>query len=90
MSSIAVTGWALDDIETTSIKIYRDPVGAEPAGQSIYIGDATFVEGARPDVELAYPRYPLNNRAGWGYMLLTNSLPNGGEWDIHDTRLRHR
>jgi hypothetical protein len=78
MSSIAVTGWALDDIETTGVKIYRDPVGAEPAGSRIYIGDATFVEGARPDVELAYPSYPLNDRAGWGYMLLTNSLPNGG------------
>jgi hypothetical protein len=77
-SSIAVTGWALDDIETTSVKIYRDPVGNEPAGQWVYIGDATFVEGSRPDVELAYPTYPLNSRAGWGYMLLTNFLPNGG------------
>jgi hypothetical protein len=77
-SSIAVTGWALDDIEVTGVKIYRDPVGAEPAGSRIYIGDATFVEGSRPDVESAYPNYPLNGRAGWGYMMLTNSLPNAG------------
>jgi len=76
-SSIAVTGWALDDIEAALVKIYRDPVGSEPAGR-VYIGDAVFVEGTRPDVELAYPAYPLCYRAGWGYMLLTNFLPNGG------------
>ncbi|MCX7975215.1 MAG: hypothetical protein N3B16_12080, partial [Candidatus Aminicenantes bacterium] len=33
---------------------------------------------ARPDVEQAYPTYPLAYRAGWGYMLLTNFLPNQG------------
>ncbi len=78
-SSIAVTGWALDDIEAAGVKIYRDPAGAEPLGSRIFIGDATFVEGARPDVELAYSVYPLNRRAGWGYMLLTNFLPDGGD-----------
>jgi hypothetical protein len=36
------------------------------------------VEGARPDVEAAYPGYPMNYKAGWGYMMLTNFLPNGG------------
>ncbi|MCX6559368.1 MAG: hypothetical protein NTZ26_02530, partial [Candidatus Aminicenantes bacterium] len=50
--SIPVTGWALDDIEVTGVKIYRDPVGAEPAGSCIYIGDAVFVEGSRSDVEV--------------------------------------
>ena len=44
----------------------------------MYIGDGIFVEGARPDVETAYPAYPLNSRAGWGYMLLTNLLPGQG------------
>jgi hypothetical protein len=70
--SIAVTGWALDDVEVVSVKIYR-----EVAGELSYIGDAVFVEGARADVEAAYPGYPLNTRAGWGYMLLTNFLPDG-------------
>jgi hypothetical protein len=67
--SIPVTGWVLDDIGVESVKIYN--------GDS-YVGDAVFVEGARPDVEAAYQGYPNNNKAGWGYMLLTNFLPGGG------------
>jgi len=75
--AIPVTGWVLDDVEAAQVRIWRDPVGAE--GQSlVYIGDAIFVEGARPDIETAFPSYPLNYRAGWGYMLLTNFLPNQG------------
>jgi hypothetical protein len=76
-SSIPVTGWALDDVEVESVKIYRDPVSGHES-QMIYIGDAVFVEGARPDIEAAYPGYPNNSRAGWGYMMLTNFLPNSG------------
>ncbi len=76
-SSTPVTGWVLDDIGVSNLKIYRDPVSGEGSGL-IYIGDAVFVEGARPDVEQAYPGYPMNYKAGWGYMMLTNFLPNGG------------
>ena len=76
--SVAVTGWALDDVGLQHVKIYRDPVTGEPAGQLVYIGDAFFVEGARLDVERAFPTGVLNYRAGWGYMLLTNFLPNKG------------
>jgi len=68
-SSIPVTGWVLDDIEVVSLKIYNG---------SNYVGDGVFVEGPRPDVEQAYPTYPKSYEAGWGYMLLTNFLPNGG------------
>ncbi|MCP4157641.1 MAG: S8 family serine peptidase [bacterium] len=72
-SSIPVTGWALDDIGIDSVKIYRQN------GTTLnYIGDALFIEGARPDVEAAYPGYPANYKAGWGYMLLTHFLPDGG------------
>lgn len=71
-SSIAVTGWALDDVGVESVKIYR-----EAGGNLYYIGDALFVEGARPDIAQAYPNYPNNTKAGWGYMLLTNFLPGG-------------
>jgi len=73
MSSIPVTGWVVDDIGVDSVKIYR-----QSGNGLIYIGDAVFVEGARPDVELAYPDYPMNYRAGWGYMMLTNFLPGSG------------
>jgi hypothetical protein len=72
-SSIAVTGWALDDSGIDNVKIYR-----KEGGGLIYIGDAILVEGARPDVAAYYPQYPNNTKAGWGYMMLTNFLPNGG------------
>jgi hypothetical protein len=85
--NIPVTGWALDDIEVTGVKIWRDPVGDEPVHPNgfVYLGDAVFIEGARPDVEQAYPGYPLNYRAGWGFMVLTNYLPNmgNGTFRIH-------
>ncbi len=72
-SSIPVTGWVLDDIGVDSVKIYR-----EEGKNLVYIGDAVFVEGARPDVQQAYPGYPMNDKAGWGCMMLTNFLPGGG------------
>ncbi|MCP5052518.1 MAG: hypothetical protein GY940_35445, partial [bacterium] len=71
--SIPVTGWALDDSGIDTVKIYR-----ELGNQLVYIGDGGFIEGARPDVAAAYSTYPGNTKAGWGYMLLTNFLPNTG------------
>jgi hypothetical protein len=84
--SIAVTGWALDDVEVKEVTICRSPVSGEPSGPDprcgdealVYIGKANFVAGARPDVAALYPANALKDRAGWGYMLLTNFLPNGG------------
>jgi hypothetical protein len=76
--SIAVTGWAIDDVEVTRVRILRDPVAGEPAGTLIPIGDAVLVDGARPDVQLLFPNSPRNTRAGWGYLMLTNFLPNLG------------
>lgn len=73
-SSVPFTGWALDDVEVDNVKIYNG---------SSFVGDAVFVEGPRPDVEQAYPDYPLNYKAGWGYMMLTNFLPNGGNGTYH-------
>jgi Leucine-rich repeat (LRR) protein len=72
-SSIPVTGWALDNTGIDTVKIYR-----QQGISLVYIGDATLVEGARPDVAAAYPQYPNNTKAGWGYMMLTNFLPDGG------------
>jgi hypothetical protein len=75
--SIAMTGWALDDEQVSAVRIMRDPVAGEPA-QLMPVGTATFIEGARPDVMAAYPTLPLEYRGGWGYMMLTNMLPNRG------------
>lgn len=72
--AIPVTGWALDDIEVRSVEIWRSPVSGE--GNLVFIGTAAFVADARPDVEVAYPNNPAAYRAGWGYMLLTNMLPD--------------
>ena len=47
--AIPVTGWAMDDVQVLQVQIYRDPVLSEQG--LIYLGDATFVSGARPDVE---------------------------------------
>jgi hypothetical protein len=82
--AIAVTGWALDDVEVSRVQIFRDAIAGEPAGP-IFIGDAVLVAGARPDIEAAYPPLPYNDRAGWGYMLLTNMLPaqGNGTFTLH-------
>jgi hypothetical protein len=76
--AIPVTGWALDNIEVTDVGIWREPVPREATAPNglVFIGNAVFVAGARPDVQAAYPNTPFNYRAGWGYMLLTNFLVN--------------
>ena len=78
--TIPVTGWAIDDVGIQEVVIYRDLVEGEttpsPTGK-VFIGRAVFVEGARPDVDAAMD-LPFDNQAGWGYMLLTNMLPNQG------------
>jgi hypothetical protein len=71
--SVPFTGWALDDIGVQAVKLYL------VTGKTLnLVGDAVFVAGARPDVESAYHDYPMAYKAGWGYMMLTNFLPNGG------------
>ncbi|MGB7217219.1 MAG: IPT/TIG domain-containing protein [Vicinamibacterales bacterium] len=84
--TIAISGWALDDAGpgVAGVKVYRNCVTFENqancqtlGGANVaYLGDATFVAGARPDVEAAFPAYPGANRAGWAYVLLTNTLPH--------------
>ncbi|MCX6546030.1 MAG: hypothetical protein NTV05_16665 [Acidobacteria bacterium] len=87
--SLAVTGWALDDIEIDRVELWRDPVPnettppyitdpAHPAYGKIFIANPFFVSGARTDVEAAFPESPFANRAGWGYLLLSWGLWNQG------------
>lgn len=74
--AVPVTGWAVDEFGISRVSIYRDSVAGEPDGL-VFIGDATRVAGARPDV-LNRTNAPDTARAGWGYMLLSNVLPGGG------------
>ena len=84
--AIPVTGWALDDIEVSSVVICRaavageTPVASAPCGglAQFFVGSGLFIDGARPDVQATYPTYPMASRAGWGFMILTNMLPGGG------------
>lgn len=71
--SVAITGWALDDGGVDNVKIYY-----EENGSLIPVGEGLFVEGVRTDIAALYPNYPNNTSAGWGYMLLSNMLPGGG------------
>jgi hypothetical protein len=76
VGAIPVTGWALDNIEVTHVDILREPVTGEPAGNLIFIGTAVFSADARPDVQGMFPAFAYQYRAGWGYQMLTNFLPN--------------
>jgi hypothetical protein len=78
-----LTGWVLDDVGILgNIYVYRNALSGETptanAGNRIFVGVATQVPGARPDVQAAFPGYPRNDSAGFGAMILTNALPNGG------------
>jgi len=72
--NIALSGWALDDIEATYVRIYRE--GTNNA--LVLVGNASFIDRARPDIELLYPNHPRKSRAAWAYSLLTHNLPNQG------------
>lgn len=77
---LEVWGWALDDIEVTEVKIKRNPFPSESSKRIdpdglIYVGKAKLLKGARPDVEKAFNRYPLNSRAGWWFSFPLGDLP---------------
>jgi len=89
--AIAMTGWVVDDVGVAHVRIYRQCLSFESApppspaaapcqdvlGQRVvFVGEASVVAGARPDLELAYPTLPASNSAGWGSLILSNLLPN--------------
>lgn len=83
-SCIAVAGWALDDIAVNKVVIKRFPAASDPDeiiddDGWVTLGQAALIRGARPDIEKKYAKkYPRADRAGWGYTLVTNLLPNNG------------
>lgn len=74
--AVAVGGWATDDVGIARVLIFRNAVAGEPPGE-IFLGDGTRVRGARPDVVARFST-PGVTSAGWGLMVLSNVLPNGG------------
>jgi beta-lactamase superfamily II metal-dependent hydrolase len=79
--AIAVTGWALDNTGVARVDIQRDAHPNDPAGAvvngRVFVGTATFVTGARPDLAGLYANYPNASSGGWGYLMLTR----GVVWD---------
>jgi hypothetical protein len=76
--AVGFTGWALGAAGITGVDIWREPnPGEAPTSNNlVYVGNADFVTGARPDVQKAYPNNPGNASAGWGFQVLTNELPS--------------
>ena len=82
--ALGVTGWALDDVGVSAVQIYRKclsfdaPASCQSIGgvSVVYVTDAIFLAGARPDVEAAFSSSPQPYRGGWGALLLTNMLPD--------------
>lgn len=75
-----VAGWALDDIEVTEVTVKREALTDEEknradAGGLIFLGQAAFHAGIRPDVQKLHPEKPLNYRSGWGFMVEPQHLP---------------
>lgn len=93
---VAIAGWVLDDgAELPKVEIWRDShpldppssiwtAGGERQGK-VWVGQATVIDGARPDVEARYADWPGVSRAGWGYTLLPHGLvwDRGGPFQVH-------
>jgi hypothetical protein len=73
--AVPVSGWAVDDVGIARVLIYRNSVAGEPLGE-VFLGEGTRVRGARSDITGAFT--PGVMSAGWGLMVLSNVLPNGG------------
>lgn len=75
IGAIPVTGWALDDIQIEAVAVCRAPVAGEGAGPEarcggqaqVYLSDAVFIEGARPDLPRSLPYLSTQRRSGLGH-----------------------
>ncbi len=84
--AVPFTGWALDDVEVQKVTICRAAVTGETApidgncggNAQIFVGSGVFIDGSRPDVQVAFPTFPQSSKGGWGFMVLTNTLPGQG------------
>lgn len=76
---VNVEGWALDDIEVVGVMVKRTPLPGDSSmidqDGLVLLGKAVFRERSREDVRKAFPRFPLNHRAGWRLFLDLRDLP---------------
>jgi hypothetical protein len=84
--ALAVSGWALDDTGVSNVRVYRnclagvdDPESCQIVlGKSVvFMGEADFLPGKRPDIAAAFPSLPDASRAGWSLQIQTSTLPQG-------------
>jgi hypothetical protein len=80
---LPISGWALDDIEVEKVEIKRSshtddiPDRIDEDGL-VTLGEAFFLENARPVFQESHSNYPMSHKAAWGYNLYTYQLPNKG------------
>lgn len=79
--SVAFTGWSISSAGITYVDIWREP-NPDEGVNLIYVGMADSINGARPDVAAAYPNSPENVTAGWGFLMLTNTLPSNSAGSV--------
>jgi MoaA/NifB/PqqE/SkfB family radical SAM enzyme len=85
-ADLVVSGWAVGLVGVERVEIRREPVSAsEPVGADgrVFVGEADFREGTRPDVAALYGRHADCRRAGWAYRLHRNQLPGAGPFRFH-------
>ena len=84
--AVPFTGWAVDDVEVSQVTICRAAFGQEVAPIDPNCGGAGAALRRVCGVHRRRPAgcgglsasYPANTKAGWGFMVLTNMLPNQG------------
>ncbi|HTF88108.1 MAG TPA: radical SAM/SPASM domain-containing protein [Planctomycetota bacterium] len=76
--SVMIHGWALGFDEFEGVRLEREALAEEGAGERgrIVLGEARFVAGIRPDVAAAYPHHPKREEAGWHFEVRRDALPS--------------
>lgn len=73
-NAVEFSGWALDKASIEKVTVEREPHLGEDVGPVnerglVFLAEAVFQNGARPDVCRAYPDYPNLHRMCWSFQL---------------------
>ena len=71
-AGLTFRGWALGFEEFRGVQV--EAAVHEDSSDALPLGEATFVEGTRPDVARNYRRLARAERAGWSFTLLPEDL----------------